>query len=299
MKPQAQKTTQNGSAPENADTAESSDSFNPYRHGFVALSKNLFDSSLLELPVVARWVFIGLLAQSGVDGIVYGTDESLARRFHVPLEEFQAAIDLLESPDPASTTKQHEGRRVLRKPCNTFRVINRKIYLKKLQNPSSALKSSNRSKSNIKGEIRNSTTGAISTTTYNRHTTGHTTSTTGRAISTTSTITTDLNKHEKSRLAALTETQQAAFWLFRGFSETANQGEFYISQNFAARQIGITQQAVSKIIQQFRDSGILERAYDYAVREGKAARYRWTANEAPTSDNPQPDDPSPDDDIPF
>jgi hypothetical protein len=244
-----------------SDGGANPDNFDPYKLGFVALSKGLFESSLLELPPVARWVFIGLLAQSGVDGIVYGTDEALARKFNVPLEEFRAAIDALESPDPASTTKQHDGRRVLRQPSNTFLVVNRKLYLKMLQAPKKSYRNDTH-----KGEIRNSRTSTISRTTPN-HVEPH------------SRTDAELSECEKQHLNGLTDNQKAAFWLFRGFSETAKGGEFYITQDFAAKQLAITQKGVSKIIATFVDKGILRRGSPYNVREGKSAGYYWTANE--------------------
>jgi hypothetical protein len=61
-------------------------------------------------------------------GQVYGTDAALARRFNVTSEQLQTAFDILASPDPNSTTKDEDGRRIVRISANLWQIVNYTYY---------------------------------------------------------------------------------------------------------------------------------------------------------------------------
>jgi len=86
--------------------------------GFAKLyGDRLAGSSLLECAVASRWVFVFMLAQADAEGRVRcASVAGLARAAGVSLPEAEAALRELEAPDPDSTSKDHEGRRVLRIP---------------------------------------------------------------------------------------------------------------------------------------------------------------------------------------
>jgi hypothetical protein len=72
----------------------------------------ILDSSLAE-NWQARHVFEDLMKLSD-DGIVDMTREAISRRTNIPLDVINAAIAILESPDPDSRDPEEDGRRLLR-----------------------------------------------------------------------------------------------------------------------------------------------------------------------------------------
>jgi hypothetical protein len=244
---------------------------NPLRRGihrtFAKLSSGLPQSSLMQLSVPTRLVFLMLLSQADWNGYVYGDDESLARIFNVPIDDFIRAIDELSRPDPCSTNRRLDGRRVVRMQGNRFLVVSKPYF--GLQQPITSQHSSSK-KNTIDIEVDRGTD-------TNR----------GTVPPHPGTNTPSLTEQEQSRLGVLTETQKAAFLLFKGFRQSADDnGEFYISQEHAAKKLGITRRGVGKIIEGFISSHILAKVHSYDVREGKSARYKWTANEQRSGDDP-------------
>lgn len=86
--------------------------------GFVKIyGDRLAHSSLLECDVATRWVFMFVLSQADASGRYRcASIANLARAAAVTLEQAQRAIAELEAPDPDSTTRDHEGRRLERIP---------------------------------------------------------------------------------------------------------------------------------------------------------------------------------------
>jgi hypothetical protein len=72
----------------------------------------ILDSSLAE-DWQARHVFEDLLKLAD-GGIVEMTRQAISRRTNVPMEVINRAIDVLESPDPASRDAAEDGRRLVR-----------------------------------------------------------------------------------------------------------------------------------------------------------------------------------------
>jgi hypothetical protein len=86
--------------------------------GFAKLyGQRLAQSSLLDRAVATRWVFVYMLSQADAEGRYRCASVSgLARAAAVTNEEAQLAVDELEAPDPESTTKTQDGRRIVRIP---------------------------------------------------------------------------------------------------------------------------------------------------------------------------------------
>lgn len=88
----------------------------------------LAGSSLLETSLAARWLFVYLLACSDREGRYHAqTLPALARAANVPLDQIEAAVAELESPDINSRSTEHEGRRIERIPGG-WRVLNYEKY---------------------------------------------------------------------------------------------------------------------------------------------------------------------------
>jgi uncharacterized phage protein (TIGR02220 family) len=76
----------------------------------------ILDSSIAE-DFETRHVFEDFLKVCTVGengGIVDMTRQALARKFNVPIEKLNRAIERLEAPDPNSRNQEHEGRRLER-----------------------------------------------------------------------------------------------------------------------------------------------------------------------------------------
>jgi hypothetical protein len=72
-------------------------------------------SSLMECRVATRWCFLFMSSTSNRSGFFRCASVSvLARRANVTLEEAELAIQELEAPDPDSTTRDEDGRRIVR-----------------------------------------------------------------------------------------------------------------------------------------------------------------------------------------
>lgn len=90
-------------------------------------SKILRSSIWLEGPII-RLVWICALADSETDGTFYGSYEVLSRAWNLPEKDIRLAMERLCSPDPKSSTKENEGRRIIREDDNSWRVLNKRLY---------------------------------------------------------------------------------------------------------------------------------------------------------------------------
>ena len=96
--------------------------------GYSKLWSNLPRSSLLECELHVRWTFVVMLALKDSDGIVFGTRTALARAVNLSLEQTSNALDVLSSPDPNSSSKRDEGRRLREIAPNRWLVVNADDY---------------------------------------------------------------------------------------------------------------------------------------------------------------------------
>jgi len=80
---------------------------------YAKLMGRITESSLMEEPVMVRYVFMMMLAIADPRGYVIGTHVAIARRMNVSVAEFEDALRELMEPDPDSNSKEHDGRRVI------------------------------------------------------------------------------------------------------------------------------------------------------------------------------------------
>ena len=96
--------------------------------GYVKVHEQLLNSSIIEEDVTTRWVWITMLLSCDKNGNIYGTKKALARRANVSLEEFSGAFQMLMEPDPESTSKEHDGRRIIQTGPNLYHCVNYTYY---------------------------------------------------------------------------------------------------------------------------------------------------------------------------
>lgn len=80
--------------------------------GFTKLHRSILTSSVWSEDYATRLVWVTMLAEADADGFVEAAIPGLARIANVTLEECEKAVERLQSPDPYSRTKDHEGRRI-------------------------------------------------------------------------------------------------------------------------------------------------------------------------------------------
>jgi len=80
--------------------------------GFTKLVPEIVLSSIWNESPEVRCVWITMLAIKDENGIVLGTEETLARIANVTLQHVTAAIERFSSPDKNSRTPDNEGRRI-------------------------------------------------------------------------------------------------------------------------------------------------------------------------------------------
>jgi hypothetical protein len=92
------------------------------------LFTKILDSSIWLESTPTRMIWITLLATMDQDGFAqYASVANLAHRARIELEDARKAVEILEGPDPDSSDKDEEGRRIERVPGG-WMVINAKKY---------------------------------------------------------------------------------------------------------------------------------------------------------------------------
>lgn len=95
--------------------------------GWTPLFSSIIDSSVWRQSKETRLVWITILAKKNKSGYVRAALWALARDAGVTEDECREAIRVLESPDPDSHCKEHEGRRI--KPVDGgWVVLNHFLY---------------------------------------------------------------------------------------------------------------------------------------------------------------------------
>lgn len=80
--------------------------------GYTKLFGSIIHSTIWQEPLDVKVVWITLLALKNRDGKVTCSVPGLAAAAGVTLEQCLGALDKFKSPDPYSSTKDNEGRRV-------------------------------------------------------------------------------------------------------------------------------------------------------------------------------------------
>ena len=83
-------------------------------NGFTPLFSGIVMSSVWMESKEVKVLWITMLAMKDRNGFVRAVAPALARTAGLSLEETEAALRVLEAPDPRSSCKEHEGRRVHR-----------------------------------------------------------------------------------------------------------------------------------------------------------------------------------------
>lgn len=81
--------------------------------GYSKLHSSIATSSLLALPLAARWLWCFLLSQANAQGIVEGSVSGLAIAANITLTDCEDAIASFCAPDQYSRTKDEDGRRLI------------------------------------------------------------------------------------------------------------------------------------------------------------------------------------------
>jgi hypothetical protein len=98
---------------------------------FVMVWGDFWKSSILKEDVVTRFVFLACLDECDVDGVFRATPFFLARKCVIPEDQVEEALEALQRPDPDSTHKEHDGRRLVSEGSNLWRVPSYPEYRKR------------------------------------------------------------------------------------------------------------------------------------------------------------------------
>jgi len=80
--------------------------------GYTKLFSSIVTSSIWSEDHGTRVVWITLLAMADKDGFVDASVPGLAKMAGVEIQELEAALKVLQEPDPYSRTSAHDGRRI-------------------------------------------------------------------------------------------------------------------------------------------------------------------------------------------
>lgn len=99
--------------------------------GYTKLFNSILASTIWREDDKTRIVWITLLAMADKNGVAEGSVPGLADLARVEIEEAEAALVKLMSPDPYSRTTEHEGRRI-EKVDGGWAVLNHAKYRSKM-----------------------------------------------------------------------------------------------------------------------------------------------------------------------
>jgi hypothetical protein len=95
--------------------------------GYTPLFQSIVTSSVWSESHTVRVVWVTMLALADSEGVVEGSIIGLAHVARVTVEECEAALKCLSSPDKYSRTHEHEGRRIAEVPGGWL-VLNLKDF---------------------------------------------------------------------------------------------------------------------------------------------------------------------------
>jgi hypothetical protein len=100
---------------------------------FIPIWEDFWNSSIMEAPVGVRFLFMTMMKMCDKEGRFRSTIPNLARVANMPTQDVEAAIRVLTSPDPNSTTPDHDGQRVIQTGPNLWWIPNVPLYRKKFK----------------------------------------------------------------------------------------------------------------------------------------------------------------------
>ena len=95
--------------------------------GFTKLDEGIVHSSVWSESLETRVLWVTILAMCNSQGFVSASRSGLQRAANIPLDTFDLALSILESPDQDSRSSEYEGRRI-EKCDGGWYVLNYKRY---------------------------------------------------------------------------------------------------------------------------------------------------------------------------
>ena len=258
---------------------------------------NILTSTIWQEPDATRIVWVAMLAMKDANGKVSASVPGLAHVARVSIEDTRKALKTLESPDPESRTKEHEGRRI-EKVDGGWIILNHFKHREKLRRAKPAGSSLNGNSPN--GTHAHTHTGTGTDTETKTGTKAETETKTGteenrtRVLADSDTDTDranfpnranareaspdDLSKEELRVYESLaTERLREAFLIIRGFAGCAadiGEPDFPVSQNHLAKRLDCKRQNVGSILVKLQEHGVIEQTAAHIAKK-KSSRYRW------------------------
>ncbi len=103
---------------------------------YVPIADSFFESSIMREELPVRFVMLALIRlalRAGANGEVDIDPQMFALSINLPLQTVEAALHRLMEPDPASSSPNEDGRRIVpvdpARPFRNWRLVNWKRYL--------------------------------------------------------------------------------------------------------------------------------------------------------------------------
>jgi hypothetical protein len=98
---------------------------------YVPIADSFFESSIMREDVTTRFVMLALIRlglRSGANGVIDIDPQMFALSINLPYEDVMASIERLMQPDPASSSADEDGRRIMpidpERPHRNWRLVN-------------------------------------------------------------------------------------------------------------------------------------------------------------------------------
>lgn len=96
---------------------------------FFKLYATIFTGTLNAEPLPTRWLFVAMLSLADSTGLLQATPRYLSSYANITPEEVAEGLDILQRPDPDSSTPDMDGKRIVMESPNVWRIVNfRKYY---------------------------------------------------------------------------------------------------------------------------------------------------------------------------
>jgi len=94
---------------------------------------NITDSSIMQESETTRLMFLTMLSMADFNGFFKGTEEGLKHKMRIDSKkQFDLSMIVLQSPDPNSTNKHEDGKRIIYQGDNRWWIVNYVDYRTKV-----------------------------------------------------------------------------------------------------------------------------------------------------------------------
>jgi len=93
---------------------------------------DMLRSTINEHEAHVKWAFVVMLLLCDKDGDFRSTPQYLSREAVIPLDQAIDAFEKLSEPDPGSSSKEEEGRRIISTGPNQWHVVNYTSYRQRM-----------------------------------------------------------------------------------------------------------------------------------------------------------------------